>query len=286
MRNYGLIIPKIITKEQGAEHIFGSANVRGVVINPSGNWRNFLPSGELQNRGLFEDNACASFGTNNAIETLVNFTEKRVDANYSDRALAIGSGTEPTEGADPHSVAEYARNTLGFADESVLPFNDSVKTLDEFYSPKPLTQSIIDAGNKWFKKYSFRHGWIWSGNPSPTTKITLLKDALQKGSVCVSVSAWFQEKEYYKPIGYIDNHFVQLVKFDGENPVIFDSYADGDSDPFLKTLTPLYDFSVAKFYYLTPPVDFSLFQKIINLISKAIRLISLQIKGRFKGIIK
>lgn len=264
-KNRGLIIPPITTREEGAEHILGASDP---IINPSGNWEQYLPAGELQNKGYFEPSACASFGTNHAVATLVKFLQKN-EANYSDRALATGSGTDPARGNDPHKVAEYSRNVLGFVPESVLPFDDSIRTLEQFYSPNPLTQDIIDAGNKIYEVFDFTHKWVFQSG-TPSVKKQLLKTALQKGAVCVSVYAWAREAErgdYIKPEGTTDNHWVQLVKYDENDcPVIFDSYAEADSTPYLKVLDPLYDFAIAKVYFLTPA------QPKLSILSKILQL--------------
>ena len=36
------------------------------------------------------------------------------------------------------------------------------------------------------------HKWIWISKPDQETRLNLLKEALLKGTVCISVSAWFK----------------------------------------------------------------------------------------------
>lgn len=274
IKNHGLIVPKIETREEGAEHLFGAIKkLRGVVINPTGKWAKYLPQGELQNKGDFEPNACVSFGMNHAKQTLYKFVTGK-DNNDSDRALAIGSDTDPARGNDPHKVAEYARAKLGFVREELLPFNDAVKTLASFYSPKPLTKDLIQEGNLFFKEYEFYHEWVFTSG-TPESKRDLLKDALTKGTVCVSVRAWEHNGKYYtKKVGAPDSHWVQLVEYDDDGcPIVFDSYAESDSTPYLKTLDPLYDFGIAKIYYLIPAEPKrSLLEKIIALCKEVLGL--------------
>lgn len=281
MRNYGLVIPKIETREEGAEHYLGSSKLEGGVINPLGDWGKYLPVGELQNKGKFEPNACISFAINNAKETLYKFLTGK-DNDSSDRALAIGSDTNPNRGSDPHSVAEYARTKLGFVPEEALPFDESIQTLEQFYSPKPLPQSIIDTGNKFFNEYEFRHKWVWTGNLTPNEKRILLQEALTKGTVCVSVSAWFKNEKgiYYKPEGTTDGHWVQLVSAHSlNNYLIFDSYAETDQTPYLKELDPLYDFQIAKIYYLFPAQPtLNWLQSILDWIASIIPFLTKQVK--------
>ena len=290
IKPHGLIIPQILTREQGAEHILGAAGLEGEVINQAGNWQDFLPEGELQNKGFFEPNACTSFGTNNAVETLMQFY-KGSWPNYSDRALAIASKTDPNRGNDPHVVAECARTVLGFVPESTLPFNDSIKTPDQFYDPNPLSESIINTGRHFFDEWEFRHNWVWRGNVlfseplTPAEKKAKLKDALTKGTVCVSVLAWNLDPAknvYTKPDKEADNHWGLLVKYDEDDrPVVLDSYAEADGTPFLKTLDSLYDFNIAKVYYLTSvQMKLSILSQILNLIGKLLQIDALIIKQR------
>lgn len=286
-KGHGLIIPKIETKKEGLNYYLGSSKLKGEVINPTGKWKEYLPIGELQNKGKFEPNACASFATNHAIQTLYKFLQKK-DVNYSDRALAIGSGTDPNRGNDPHKVIEYARTKLGFVPENVLPFDESIKTLEAFYSPNPLTQDIINEGNQFFNEYDISHGWVFNGGSSDWKQLKL-KEALTKGTVCVSVLAWMKKDgKYIKPEGEQDNHWVQLVEYDENDcPVIFDSYAETDNTPYLKTLDPLYDFNIAKIYYLTPSQPkLDLFQKILNIIANLIPALSFLVEKKIEDIKK
>lgn len=267
--NRGLIIPEIQTKEEGAEHLLGS-RFRGV-INPKGDWFPYLPIGELQNKGKFEPNACVSFGTNSCIETLIKF-QRNIDINYSDRALAIKSNTDPNRGNDPHTVAETIRKSLGCVPEKELPFDETIDTLEKFYSPNPLSDYLVRIGNSWFNTFDFRHEWVFTSG-TPQAKKALLKTALTQGTVGVAVYAWEKEGEVYiKPQGMNANHWVQLVKFDEKDrPVIFDSYAETDSTPFLKTLSSNYDFQLAKVFYVdNAQPKLSILQQILNFISQIV----------------
>lgn len=251
MKNYGLIIPEIKTREEGAEHLLGS-KLRGF-INEDGDWTKFLPVGELQNRGDFEPNSCVSHGSNSCIETLIKFKTGN-ELNYSDRALAIASDTNPNAGNNPHKVCETIRVILGALPEKDLPHDSSVKTLEQYYSG--LTEPLKEKARTFWNSWKFSHEWIT--NPTKEN----LQTALRGGTVGVAVHAWqFQNGVYVFPQGASPNHWVQLVKYDGENPIVFDSYSDNDNTPFLKKLDKNYPFKLAKVYYLepnteAPPVSF------------------------------
>lgn len=242
-KQFGLILPKIETREDGAEHILGASDP---IINSVGDFTQFLPPPEPQSKRGVETQSCADFGTNNALETLIKF-KFGLDVNFSDRALAIAADTDPNRGTSPHKVAETIRLFFGEVNEDVLPFSDDITSVAQFFSPKPLPQNILNLGKEFLKTYSLRHRWAYNGG-SPEAKNLILKNALKVGTVCVSVYAWVfdnDKKVYVKPVGATDNHWVQLIRYDGDNPVIFDSY-----DGFIKTLDKNYDFGIAKVYFL------------------------------------
>lgn len=250
MKNYGLIIPEIETREQGAEHILGSASgVDGPVINPSGDWRDFLPDKEPQQKRGIETQACTAYATLNAIETLIfQKTGKRV--NYSDRYLAIVGKIDPYKGADPHQIAECIRKTAGCLKEERLPFADDISTPEGYYGvPEHIILQLMQEGERWYDEWDFNHKWVFRGG-KPNEKRLSLQEALTKGTVCISVSAWFYENEknyYYKPEGTRDNHWTQLAAAPPNRYFIFDSY-----DGYLKEADGLYDFAIAKVFYLEP----------------------------------
>src|SRR5205085_10939803 len=99
-QNYGFIIPKIETREQGADHVLGSSAIQGPVINPSGDWIPYLPDKEPQERNGIETQNCTGFGTLNAVETLEGYSGIKID--HSDRYLGIAADTNPYHGNDPH----------------------------------------------------------------------------------------------------------------------------------------------------------------------------------------
>lgn len=243
MPNHGLVLPeKITTREEGAEHILGSTNLAERVINPSGDWEKHLTETERQSI-TEETNACTYFGTLSALETLDKFFGETT--NYSDRYPAnVGKELgklNPNVGANPHDTAEVIRKESGMLDEKEAPWGTPYYALD--------TKSLKPKALEWYKTHKIAHKWVFLGDKTPEEKRALLKDALTKGTVCVSVCAWHKKgKVYVKPQGSTDNHWVQLVSANGDSPYrIFDSY-----EPYLKDLDPLYDFYMAKVYFYRP----------------------------------
>src|SRR5205085_12094931 len=97
--------------------------------------------------------------------------------------------------------------------------------VSDFY--RPLTQQSRQLAKQFLSKYDFAYEWI-----SPTKEE--LKKHLKQSPLQIVVSTcsdWNNET-----VGACNtstfNHAVLLVAFDGDRPVIFDSYS-----PFLKTLS-------------------------------------------------
>ena len=281
VRSYGLVLPeKIETREEGAEHLLGALGKP--VINPSGDWTPYWPKGEKQNRG-FETNGCTVWATLNAIEALINFKTGMIanvfSVNYSDRYLANAAKFKgilnPAIGADPHKIAELIRTVAGCLREDRLPWSDDIKTAADFYDVQNLAE-LMREGPRWYDEYILNHEWALRGG----SKERELKDALQRGAVCVSVQAWkYDGKVYVKPDPKsFDNHWTGLMRYDGSNPIVGDSYPESEGD-FEKILAPDYGFNIAKVFYLSEAKPtLNILQKILNVISEILRLDFLLLK--------
>lgn len=276
IKNYGLVLPKAISnREEGAEHILGAEEP---IINLSGVW-NWL-QGEPQRLRNVETYACTVFGTIRGIETLIKF-KTGIEVNYLKRYLAnvakFKGVLNPKIGANPHDILELIRKVSGLLKEGKLvEWDESVKTSEDYYNLKDI-ELLIKEGQEWWNDWTFNHKWIWNNNPSPEEKQRLLKDALKTGTVCVSVVAWKERNGfYYKEKGEKDSHWTGLERYDGERPIIEDSYPESEGD-FEKTLEPNYDFNIAKVFFLTPTpeipkIKVSILQQIVEALKKVIEL--------------
>lgn len=267
IKNYGLILPnKIETREEGAEHLLGSLGKP--IINETGDWTQYLPDREPQNIRKVEAQACTAYGSLNAIETLLKF--KGFNVNYSDRYLAIIAGIDPYRGADPHTTIETIRRKSGCIPEERLPFSDDIKTPEDYYDISEVTKTqLLAEGQQWYDQWELNHEYVFLGG-DVKTKYQLLQDALRRGTVCVSVAAWYQNDNglYFKPQGARDNHWTMLTCIKDGVADVFDSY-----DNYTKSLVKDYDFAIAKVFYLTPAQPkLSIFQKILDIISKILML--------------
>lgn len=218
MRNYGL---KLNTQKDPRGYVLGGGNVPFEVLQPDGDWQNFLPQKEAQNLNGVEPYACVSYTILNCVEMLIK-RKYGLDRNYSDRFLAFVSGTPERMGNDPHDVCEFLRK-LGVVPEELWPFD--AKTFDEYY--KPIPQELYDIAKEFTEEWEFLHEYV------PETHAEISK-ALTSSPLLISVPAWFKNEDglYYRP-NYMmpDNHATTLVyERVGEFRRVFDTY----DNPFLK----------------------------------------------------
>jgi hypothetical protein len=241
-KKYGLIIEPI----KPEDYVFGAANeIGGAEIQPDADWTPFLPPGEEQFNPKFDSQACASFGTVNAIEILKRRLFGQTE-NYSDRFVAKGSGTTPT-GNSPHTVAEFIRKT-GMVLETDYPFTLDLDTWEKFYTDLP--RNIVALAQGFTAEFDFFHEYVG-------TYPAALMNALKYGPIAISVFAWIRDENgfYYQPAGFQNNHWVVLVGFkEGQYWLVYDSYDIEERGEFLKKVRWDHPFAIAKRYSLTRKV--------------------------------
>lgn len=229
-------------------------------IQFDGQWDNFLPTEEIQNNYGFDPCSCTSYGTINAIEILLR--QRGVIDEYSERFLAIASNTVPP-GNDPHKVCETIRK-VGLVSENSLPWQ-SAKTIEEYYTPNPLTHELRDEADLWLEKYTFQHRWVFDPKDTIDSKITKIKEALKYSPVAVSVFAWLKQGGIYiKPQGVTDSHWCVIYGYNEDGTwKCFDSL-----DYSRKTLDKYYNFTQGKMFSIFPTVKKSFLSNIIDIIKQ------------------
>lgn len=247
-KKYTGFIEPVITPDN---HVLGGVGLPLPVINPSGDWTPHLPTFESQLQVYFDTFGCTVYGTLNAIETLKKFLTSK-EENYSDRATYNAVGITPP-GSDPHLVATEIRGG-GLVKEADLP--SITNSLDEFMTPRPLPVSLRVKAQQWLNEQMLGHQWIWTSQPDTKTRIELLKDALTKGTVCISVDAWYQNEQglYYSP-NKLNGHWTFIYKIDDTGIYCFDSYNDAKTNTNLKKLTLDHNIQFAKVYFFTKPTQ-------------------------------
>lgn len=275
-------IPKgLVYRPPQADHwqLGGVTGIKGDPLT-DGHWiaAGHIPAGENQENSYLDSEDCAAFGYNNRLEILWHrlYGTWR---NFSDRWIGIVANTDPDFGNDPHTIAEAGRH-FGLVNESDLPFDDNVKSLAQFYSPKPPTRDLLEKGKTFLRQYTPNHDWV---NSDPQS----LKDALKYSPIGVSVCAWYRDENgfYYFPPGMMPNHDTTLVDYvDGGNWVVFDSYPD-ETGSYLKRIRWDVVFPYkSKRYWIGPGTDeqVSLIKQILNLFARILQIDSVIVANKIK----
>lgn len=269
-KNTGFVKPKI----RKDHYVLGGGMLPEEILQPDGNWSNFLPDFEPQNK-KFETYNCTGFNTLNAIETILR--RLGIEENYSDRWLGIIAGTK-YPGNDPHIVAEAIRK-YGLIPESMLPFTEDLESIDEYYSFKGGDrEACYKAGQEWLERFDFGHEWVFNGGKDKQEKMI---EALKCSPLGVSVYAWKKRNGLYiKPKGGEDNHWTLNIVGVKEKEywLIDDSYLDDGNS--LKYLDWNYDFGFCKRYSIKiKEPKKSLKEKIISLMIQALSLIQIDLNN-------
>lgn len=215
------------------------------LINDRADWSKWLPKKEIQKRGNLETMACTIFGTANCFETLANFHGfNDFPKDLAERYNGVLAQITPN-GGSPHKACETFR-LFGGLPEDLLPFSEDIRSWEYFYAPNPMDEDFVREGQNLLTKFVMGHEWVFNGNKTLAEKQHLLKQALKRGTVAVSVYAWSKEGDYYVKRGP-DNHWLQLVGYkEGKYWIVNDHY-----EPTEKRLAWDTDFYCAKLYFLS-----------------------------------
>ena len=222
-RQYGLKFDE----QKPEDYVFGGGFVPFECLQPDGDWSEHLPVKEFQNLQNIEPYACVSFTILNCIEILIKrqYGEER---NYSDRFLAAISGTKEG-GNTPKTVCEFLRK-VGIVPQDLWPFDYSVTSFEKFYEPVP--PKLYELAKEFNDEFIFKYEIVPSNHEA-------ISKALQSSPLLFSVCGWHKNADglYYRPNGMDDNHATTLISTPQNRfKRVFDTYADGDTDPALKDL--------------------------------------------------
>lgn len=238
--------PYNILGQRPEDYIFG-ANDKILKTKIFDNGKiSYLPSPERQSSRNFDTYACVSYSFINAIE--INF--KRLielqmisadnlkwledngyfingEINFSDRFLAVMSGTRPGIGNSGAAVSQSARDT-GLSPQTLCDWNGE-GTEAEYYDKSTISQKAKDTALEFKKRFNIQYEWVGGQN---------WDIASQYGTLQLFVYAWFKAPDgvrYYNPNPNVSNHGV--CEADLTNLKIFDTY-----EPYIKQLTERKDF--------------------------------------------
>ncbi len=234
----------LIVKEPSATS-YKTGGATGIVskeINPSGDWKPYLPSTEQQSFS-FDTLSCTSFSLNNVFETVLNYRLQKglvnVDAveflqkngyldqkglvNFSDRYTAIMSNT--TEyGNDFETVGNCVRKN-GLIPEKMLPFGGN--NFKEYHDKKNITPEMIAMGKKFLTYFEPMYEWVFFSTTSDTElnpyEARLSSDALKQSPLQVGSAI---------PA----THALMQYSLVNNRPYIFDTYAPFDVEDKLYTI--------------------------------------------------
>jgi hypothetical protein len=242
-KKYGLLFDTI----KPEDYYLGGGFIGTEEIQPNGQWDGFLPPEEIQNTNEVETMACTIFGTINCLEILFNKMFHK-EKDFAERFNGILANISQT-GGSPHTAGESIRK-FGLIDQTLLPFDETIKSWEDFYSPKPMTQHLLRKGKEFLKYFEIKHEWVFT-NGTKEEKVKLIKEALKRSPVGLSVFAWSCDDEgVYQQVGS-DNHWCCCYGYRDDIRAwkIFDSYTNS-----YKLYSFDADIAMAKLYWLTKKV--------------------------------
>jgi hypothetical protein len=228
MIKQNFIYPNITEKH----YRFGSNQLVGTVINPTGDWRSYTPQGELQNRNGIESFACYVEASQHAIATILEEQFSITDSDFASRFNALlSNGSE--FGGDPLAGGDSIRND-GLIPDSMMTFADYITSWDDFHSWKGADQEkCIQTGKDFISKWKLNYDIVFERDESIDDKYRKLKESLNYSPSPLSIYGLTDENGNYvpKPEGASDTHLVLAVYVEGDVIWVWDTYL-----PFLKKL--------------------------------------------------
>lgn len=217
----------------------GVTELPSVPLRKDGDWRDYLPKPEDQEKYGVESSACYKEAQQHTIATIQEEKYGMIDENYSarfnDQENATPQGGSPTDAAD-----SFRKD--GLIPDSMLPFSDIIKSWEDFNSFKGGHEPTCRRTGKMFlENWKLNYHIVFEWNLPVKEKYKRLRNELLSGPVPVSVHGWIEEGGVYiKPEGVTDNHLVECAYLDEENcAYIWDTY-----EPYLKKLEPFYNFDL------------------------------------------
>lgn len=215
MKNYGYQAPVIDVQK---DWILGtSLSAPKIVLQPDGQWDDYLVKKEAQDANGFDPLSCATYGTQNAGIEILGRRVFGVEQNYSDRWVAYHTDTHKKGGNDPHVIAEWIRKR-GTVKEESWPLTPDIDSFEKYYEEPP--QKLFTEASLFPAEYVFGHEYVPS-NPAA------MKEALKYSPLGASVYAWPKRDPdgyYYKLPEDRDNHWICLYGYeDGKYWKVFDS---------------------------------------------------------------
>lgn len=215
--NYGFLQEKL----KPEDYIFGGlTSLNKKILQPDGQWTDYLPTDERQSGRMIESMACTCFSLLNVIEMLAK-RKGYGDWNKSDRFTAKLSGTGEN-GNLQNRVLDSVRKNNGSVDEEIWPSKINEFNWSQFYSLIP--QDIQKKGMTFINDFELGYEAVWS-------TANALKEALKYSPLYIAGFAWSNNGGLYRSYGSPNHAFTLVGYVEGQYWLAYDSY-----EPFLKKL--------------------------------------------------
>ncbi len=203
------------------DRVLGTVKAKEV-LQPNGQWDQYMPLKEVQRSRFFETSACVTFSALNCLEVLF-YRKYGVQANFSDRFTAKASGTIPDVGNYLRSVAESIKNDGVVIEEKYGWDREGIKTVQEYYQELPAT--LRTKAKMILSNYQL--DWSWAAT-TQSTGVDLLVDALRYSPLQVTLYAWDETNKkdgIYQRVSRPHTHAVTLYGYElGRYWKILDHY--------------------------------------------------------------
>lgn len=210
----------IVDEPSEKDYNFGYVDTPKEVLQPDGQWIEYLPEDETQRGNRVDPMACVSFSMNNCIEMLM---KRKWDAeeNKSDRYLAKTSNTR-SNGNTQRRVGDALRN-YGAVSEGVWSYNRNTFTWSEYY--KTIPSKVIGWGKEFTEKYNVTYEAV-----DASSKRNLM-EALKYSPLWIAGYAWMKSGDKYVGRNYANHCFTLVGYVEGSHWIAYDSYS-----PYVKLL--------------------------------------------------
>ena len=245
IKQTGLNIEQEEQDSSEMDYMFGSTGLGLAVRRENGDWRDILPTGERQRKGV-ETMSCVA--QSNCKVSQIEFTEfmhtpgladddfkwleengyfdDNGNINFSDRYLARLSGTT-SRGNSLKRVADVSRK-FGYVPEALWPHEEGM-SWGQYYESVPAT--VFNLGREFAKRFPMKYEKVQRNEFS---------EAIKRNPLQIALHAWPEPiNGIYMKTPYSINHASSLVAPQWYD---FDSYIDRVDNDFVKHLSPDYIF--------------------------------------------
>lgn len=219
-------------------------------VNPSGDWLEYLPTDERQNRGV-ETWGCTNFWGLSAFEIQLEYKIRRgmlsnraksflggqnlanmsyLDengkVNFSDKYTFIKTGTKYGVGNYIHKTPDSARN-VGLIPEKMLPFGNP-STWNEFADPNQITQQMNDLADEFTEVFEIQYENIEiAGHIMEEVEQMIQKHIKQAPlSLAIAICPGYNSDDPINGCNVAPIHCVGMVARPKDNRTIYDSYPE------------------------------------------------------------